>query len=84
MFVAMALLAAASAPPATASETKKDPIICHAGRSEVGTHMRPKPVCMKKSEWELVENNTQTQLNRFQDRSAFAPGRQEMGNRGPQ
>jgi hypothetical protein len=71
MLIAVALFTAGLAQPAPANE----PIICQVGRSEVGTHIRPKPVCMTRSQWLLVERNTQTQLDRFRDRSSFDPGR---------
>lgn len=77
MLFAIALLAAAPQQPAAQPEPKNDPVVCHRPEAEVGTHMRPKPVCMKKSDWELVEKNTQNQLNKLQDRSSFDPGRAE-------
>jgi hypothetical protein len=43
--------------------------------SDVGTHMRPKPVCMKQSEWDLVEKHTQDQLRTLGERSSFDPGK---------
>ncbi len=51
-----------------------DPVICKRGTSEVGTHMRPEKVCMKKSEWDFVERNTQRELQTLRDRSSFDPG----------
>ena len=74
----MLLAAAATAQPAPpATDQDKDPVVCQRQNVglEVGTHMRPKKVCMKKSEWDLVEKNTQRELKSFSDRSAFDPGR---------
>lgn len=73
MLFAIALLAAAQQPAAT-PPPKDDPVVCRRPQAEVGTHMRPKPVCMKKSDWELSEKNTQNQLSKFQDRSSYDPG----------
>ncbi|HSR01130.1 MAG TPA: hypothetical protein VLM36_14585 [Sphingomicrobium sp.] len=36
--------------------------------------MRAGKVCMKKSEWDFVERNTQRELQTFKDHSAFDPG----------
>jgi hypothetical protein len=76
MLILLAALGAA-AQPATAAPPPKadDPIICKRdASSEVGTHMRPKPVCMKKSEWQLVEQNAQRELSNLKERSAKDPG----------
>lgn len=74
MFLAMALLAAASMQQPGADQPKDDPVICRTAQSDVGTHMRPKRVCMKRSEWTLVETDTQTQVGRIKDRNSFDPG----------
>jgi hypothetical protein len=82
MLILVAAFASMANPLQAAPPAKDpDPIVCKRDETpEVGSHMRPKPVCMKKSEWDLVEKNTQEQLTRLQDRSAFDPGRAE-GNR---
>lgn len=84
IFASLLMAQATAAAPQQAADPSANQIICHAGQSEVGTHMRPKPVCMKKSEWDLVESNTQNQLSRVQDRSSFNPGMAQGGGRGPQ
>jgi hypothetical protein len=72
------LATAANTPAATPPAADPDPIICKRDQSsEVGTHMRPKPVCMKKSEWEFVERHTQNELQSLHERSAFDPGKAE-------
>jgi hypothetical protein len=67
MFVAMLALTAVE-PNVVAAE--KDPVVCarQTVGSEVGTHMRPKKVCMKKSEWELVEAHTKETLQSINGR----------------
>jgi hypothetical protein len=79
MLTLIAALAGIATPPQAAPPAKdSDPVVCKRDETpEVGTHMRPKPVCMKRSQWDLVEKNTQEQLTRLQDRSAFDPGRAE-------
>lgn len=71
MIVAMAFLAALATPQSVQADT----IICQVGRPEVGTHMRPKPVCMTRSQWAELEQNTNTQVDRFKEHGAFDPGR---------
>jgi len=79
MLVLLAALAAAANSPAISTPpANTDPIVCKRDRTaEVGTHMRPKPRCMKKSDWDIVEKNTQNQLQNLQDRSSFDPGKAE-------
>jgi hypothetical protein len=62
--------AAAVAPEATApAKADADPVICaNRWRSEVGTHMRPKKVCMRQSDWDLVEENTKETLQTINQR----------------
>ena len=59
LFIAFAAAAQAAAPQAPAND---DPVVCQRPQSEVGTHMRPKKVCMRKSEWEYVERHTRDTL----------------------
>jgi hypothetical protein len=77
MLIFMAFVAAAADVPAASEAAKNaDPIVCKRDRtSEVGTHMRPKPVCMKKSDWDIVEKKTNTELQSLHERSAFDPGK---------
>jgi hypothetical protein len=75
MLVLLASLAAAAASPAGPPANPADEIVCKRDKSpDVGTHMRSKRVCMKRSEWEIVEKNTQNQLQNLQDRSSYNPG----------
>ena len=76
MLILLAALAAAADPSSAAQQTKNDdPIVCKRDKSsEVGTHMAPPKVCMKKSEWDIVEKHTQTELQSLRERSSFDPG----------
>jgi hypothetical protein len=49
----------------------------HPDTSEVGTHLRPKKVCMKKSDWDIVQKQTERELRSLRERNAFDPGRAE-------
>ena len=65
------LVIAAGTAPLPAGQIKDtDPVVCvkQAVGSEVGTHMRPKKVCMKKSEWDLVEQHTKETLQSINGR----------------
>ena len=71
MFVFLGLIAAAAQAPAATPQAAKDadPIVCTSrGDSEVGTHMKPKKVCMRKSDWDYVEQNTRNQLQSINQR----------------
>ena len=73
LLIAAFAAAAQQSPPQQAADP--DPVVCkHDRTSEVGTHMRAGKVCMKKSEWDFVERNTQRELQTFKDHSAFDPG----------
>ena len=71
-----ALTVAAQAPAADATQTDEDPVICHRQDSEVGTHMRPKKICMHKSDWDIIEKHTRNELQSLHDRRTD-PGRAE-------
>jgi hypothetical protein len=61
------LLALQAAGPATVPAAD-DPVVCVREQSDVGTHMRPKKTCMKKSEWDYIERNTKQKLQQINDR----------------
>ena len=71
MLVFLGLLAAAAANPAQpASTPETDKVVCvrqNVG-SEVGTHIRSKKVCLKKSDWDIVEHHTKETLQSINDR----------------
>ena len=54
----VALLMIASAQTASAAPSaappQEDPVVCRSTKlADVGTRMKPKPVCMRKSEWAM-------------------------------
>jgi hypothetical protein len=71
MLVFLGLVAAAAANPAQpAANPETDRIVCvrqNVG-SEVGTHIRPKKVCMKQSDWDIVESHTKETLQTINQR----------------
>ena len=71
-----ALIAAAQIPAAEAPQQDEDPIVCHRQQSDVGTHMRPKKICMRKSDWDITEEHTRKELQMLHDRRTD-PGRAE-------
>jgi hypothetical protein len=79
LILVSALAAAAQAPAATPAARDDDPIICTRDNvgSEVGTHMRAKKVCMKKSEREFMEQQAKRTMqsinNNGNDRQAYVP-----------
>ena len=76
MLILLAALVASTDPTSSTPAAKDaDPIVCKRDQgSEVGTHMAPPKICMKKSEWDLVEKHTQTELQSLRERSSFDPG----------
>jgi hypothetical protein len=72
----MFLLALAAPTQTVPPSEKADPVICTRQNvgEEVGTHMRPKKVCMKKSEWDLIEAHTKETLQSINGRGNN-PGR---------
>ena len=81
MLILLTALAVAAQPPAAEAAPTPDPVICKRGKtSDVGSHLRPEKVCMKKSAWELAEKNTQNELQTLSDRAAFNPGKDPGSN----
>ena len=69
MLIALSILAAAAQAPTAAIAPADDPIVCK-GRSEsvVGTRIKPKKTCMKKSDWAYIEKRTQEELRQINER----------------
>ena len=76
MLIIVTALFAGALEPATTTPgaNPKDPVVCRRGDSEVGTHMRPKEVCMHQSEWDYVEKSAQRELRNLREH-ALDPGR---------
>ena len=64
-----ALIATTPVAVAASEPTKDDPIVCK-GRSEsiVGTRIKPKKTCMKKSDWDYIERHTREELQQINQR----------------
>lgn len=85
MLIIVAALAVAASSPDAAQPPAADPVVCKRDKSsDVGTHMRPKPICMKKSDWDYVEKNTQQELRSAKDHLSYNPGRSEGHGATPQ
>jgi hypothetical protein len=69
-----AFMAVAAANPQAAKPAEADPIVCNrptdSDTHSVGTRMRPKKVCKRKSEWGALDSGT----GRDQDKPATATG----------
>jgi hypothetical protein len=48
-----------------------DPLVCTRARGNhtVGTRLRTKRVCLRKSEWDYVDQNSQRELKQLNDRT---------------
>ena len=66
---AISLLLVTAAQQASTQLTQEDPVVCR-GRSEsvVGTRIKPKKICMKKSDWDYQERHTQRELQQINQR----------------
>ena len=71
-----ALMAVAAANPQAGNPAEADPIVCvrpsDSDTHSVGTRMRPKKVCKRKSEWGVPGSNAGRDQN--QVKPATAPG----------
>ena len=75
MFMILTVLTAVattSPQKAPADPNDKDPIICEGrAASEVGTHLKAKRTCLRKSQWEYVHDNTKRELEQIKDRGSL-------------
>ena len=63
---------------ADTTPSEPDPIVCKASKiAEVGTRMKAKPVCMRRSQWEFEQKVTERGLKELTDK-----GRHPGGARG--
>lgn len=81
MSIVVALLVLASAADtSTASAPKadlEDPVVCRKAKlPDVGTRFKPKPVCMRKSDWAMFDKQNETELRQINQRGSN-PGRAE-------
>lgn len=77
-----AFMAVAAAGPQAAKPVEHDPMICTRPSVEhsVGTRMRPRKVCKRKSEWDGLDQRSQRQPSPNQ-RRADTPGAGAGGGR---
>jgi hypothetical protein len=78
MLLILSAFLTASAQSAVASQPPNDdPVVCK-GRSEsvVGTRIKPKKTCLKKSEWDYIERHTREELQQINQRGNN-PGKAE-------
>ncbi len=68
MFIALA--AATGLQGSQPAPDSKDPVVCHREESEVGTHLRPKKVCLRQSEWDYMEEHTKEKLQSLNSRGS--------------
>jgi hypothetical protein len=69
LYLLIAVAGPAASPSDTAAAAEADPIVCR-GRSEsvVGTRIKPKKICMKKSDWDYQERHAQRELQQINQR----------------
>ena len=76
VLIAVALLSCGvSAPAFAAQEPAEDKRICKRDRSfQTGSHLsRPRKICMKASEWQELEQESQRNIDRLRDRRGVDP-----------
>ena len=70
-----AFMAVTAANPPAAKSVEADPVVCvrpsDSDTHSVGTRMRPKKVCKRKSEWGVLDAGTSR--DHSQDKAATAP-----------
>jgi hypothetical protein len=78
-----AALAAEPAAPAVqppqasaATAASADPVVCRGGVNSTGSHMRVRPVCLRKSEWAERERDDRKLIGKIQ-------GASQVGNKTP-
>jgi hypothetical protein len=75
--IMMAAMAAQAAQAPAADQNQNDPVACHTPQYDLGSHIKAKPVCMHKSEWEFIEKKAHRDMQSIQDRQ-IDPGRQQV------
>ena len=69
--------AQAAAPAAAPKANLDDPVVCRRSKlPEVGTRMKPKPVCQRKSDWAMFDKNNENELRQINLRGSN-PGKAE-------
>ena len=77
LMVFSALMAVGAAAPQAVKPADNDPVVCtrpfDADIHSVGTRMRPRKVCKRKSEWQALNEGTQSEANRDRSTEKRAP-----------
>ena len=81
MSIAVALMVLASAADTSTAVAPKadlqDPVVCRKSKlPEVGTRFKPKPVCMRKSDWAMFDKQNENELRQINQRGNN-PGKAE-------
>jgi len=73
-----AFMAVAAANPQAAKPAEADPVVCvrptDSDTHSVGTRMRPKKVCKRKSEWGALDSTTGRDQNQIKPETASGAG----------
>ena len=81
MGIVVALMVLASAADTSTAVAPKadleDPVVCRKAKlPDVGTRFKPKPVCMRKSDWAMFDKQNETELRQINQRGNN-PGKAE-------
>jgi len=81
MSIVVALMVLASAADTSTAVAPKadleDPVVCRKAKlPDVGTRFKPKPVCMRKSDWAMFDKQNETELRQINQRGSN-PGKAE-------
>jgi hypothetical protein len=81
MSLLFALVAVASVSGTDTATPQKanleDPVVCRRSKlPEVGTRMKPKPICQRKSDWAMFDKQNETELRQINNRGSN-PGKAE-------
>lgn len=81
LIAAMMMVQAEAAAPVASNAD--DPIVCtRRANSTVGTRMKQKRTCLRKSDWDYIEKQTQQEMQSLRDRH-LSPGRTDVDRGGP-
>ena len=73
-----AFMAVSAANPQTAKQAEADPVVCvrpsDSDTHSVGTRVRPKKVCKRKSEWGVLDSRTRRDQNQVKPVTAPVAG----------
>lgn len=78
VFALMVLASSAETSTAVAPKADlEDPVVCRKAKMpDVGTRFKPKPVCMRKSDWAMFDKQNENELRQINQRGNN-PGKAE-------